>query len=121
MFGTNIICVFAVDRFVKYTGYGNAAGLLASRGLLAGGHGETVYSDTDSDSDTEEYKEASTKYDNQKTMLFALNNLFCFLCRINPVTGHIPPPVTNPMEGMSDEQKEYLAAQLANDISKLSR
>ena len=42
---------------MKYTGYGNAAGLLQLRGLLAGGQGETVYSDTDSDSDTEEYKE----------------------------------------------------------------
>nr|CAB3265579.1 synembryn-A [Phallusia mammillata] len=95
-----VLCKESVDRFVKYTGYGNAAGLLASRGLLAGGHGETVYSDADSDSDTEEYKEASTK--------------------INPVTGHIPLPVSSPMEGMTDEQKEHLAAQLANDISKLS-
>ena len=46
---------------MKYTGYGNAAGLLALRGLLAGGQGETIYSDTDSDSDTEEYKEVCDK------------------------------------------------------------
>uniref|UniRef100_H2YH28 Synembryn-A n=1 Tax=Ciona savignyi TaxID=51511 RepID=H2YH28_CIOSA len=95
-----VLCKEDVDRFVKYTGYGNAAGLLAARGLLAGGHGETVYSESDSDSDTEEYINASSF--------------------INPVTGHVPPPSRNPMEGMTDEQKEYLAVQLANDISKLS-
>lgn len=51
-----------MDRFVKYTGFGNAAGLLASRGLLAGGNTTTSYSDTDSDSDTEEYVENINKY-----------------------------------------------------------
>ena len=45
-----------MDKFVKYTGYGNAAGLLASRGLLCGGRGDYNYSSSDSDSDTEEYK-----------------------------------------------------------------
>lgn len=44
-----------MDNLLKYTGYGNAAGLLAARGLLAGGRGDTEYSD-DEDSDTEEYK-----------------------------------------------------------------
>ena len=34
---------------------GNAAGLLARRGLMMGGRGENTYSDTDTDSDTEEY------------------------------------------------------------------
>lgn len=47
----------AVDSLLKYTGYGNAAGLLMARGLLAGGRGETQYSD-DEDSDTDEYKSA---------------------------------------------------------------
>jgi hypothetical protein len=51
-----ILCKEKVSRFVKHTGYGNAAGLLARRGLMLGGQGErTQYSDTDSDSDTEEY------------------------------------------------------------------
>lgn len=47
----------AVDNLLKYTGYGNAAGLLVARGLLAGGRGDTEYS-PDEDSDTEEYKSA---------------------------------------------------------------
>lgn len=46
---------------LKYTGYGNAAGLLAARGLLAGGRGDHWYSD-DEDTDTEEYKSAKPKY-----------------------------------------------------------
>lgn len=49
-----------MSRFVKYTGYGNAAGLLAARGLLAGGRGEGRYSE-DEDTDTEEYREAKPK------------------------------------------------------------
>lgn len=95
-----VLCKENVDRLVKHTGYGNAAGLLASRGLLAGGRGSTVYSDTDSDSDTEEYRENFEK--------------------INPITGHIPPEMPDPMKNMSDEQKEYLAIQLANELTKLS-
>lgn len=53
-------CVSTVSRFVKYTGYGNAAGLLAARGLMAGGQTEGEYSE-DEDTDTEEYKEAKPK------------------------------------------------------------
>ena len=54
-------CVFAVDSLLKYTGYGNAAGLLAARGLLAGGRGDHWYSENE-DTDTEEYKNAKPKY-----------------------------------------------------------
>lgn len=50
-----------MDNLLKYTGYGNAAGLLLARGLLAGGRGETQYSE-DEDSDTEEYKSAKPLY-----------------------------------------------------------
>lgn len=50
-----------MPRFIKYTGYGNAAGLLAARGLMAGGRPEGQYSE-DEDTDTEEYKEAKARY-----------------------------------------------------------
>lgn len=40
---------------VKYTGYGNCAGLLANRGILLGGQGQGDYSSDSEDSDTEEY------------------------------------------------------------------
>ena len=51
-----VLCKEKVSRLVKHTGYGNAAGLLARKGLMQGGRGaESTYSDTDTDSDTEEY------------------------------------------------------------------
>jgi len=40
---------------VKYTGYGNCAGLLANRGMLLGGQVQGDYSSDSEDSDTEEY------------------------------------------------------------------
>ncbi|XP_048342355.1 synembryn-A isoform X2 [Sphaerodactylus townsendi] len=55
-----VLCKESVARFVKYTGYGNAAGLLAARGLMAGGRPDSEYSE-DEDTDTEEYKEAKHK------------------------------------------------------------
>lgn len=95
-----VLCKESVDNLLKYTGYGNAAGLLMARGLLAGGRGETEYS-SDEDSDTEEYKSAKPF--------------------INPITGHIEHPMPNPMEEMTEEQKEYEAQRLVHMIDELSR
>ena len=53
--------MLVVGRFVKYTGYGNAAGLLAQHGLMCGGHG-AVYSSESEDSETEEYSQLKDKY-----------------------------------------------------------
>uniref|UniRef100_G3NYT2 Synembryn n=1 Tax=Gasterosteus aculeatus TaxID=69293 RepID=G3NYT2_GASAC len=69
-----VLCKENVSRFVKYTGYGNAAGLLATRGLLGGGQGpgasgSAAQYSSDSDSDTEEYRQVKD--------------------RINPVTGRV--------------------------------
>uniref|UniRef100_A0A674F239 Synembryn n=1 Tax=Salmo trutta TaxID=8032 RepID=A0A674F239_SALTR len=95
-----VLCKESVDHLLKYTGYGNAAGLLVARGLLAGGRGETLYSD-DEDSDTEEYKSAKPF--------------------INPITGHVEEPMPNPIEDMTEDQKEYEAQKLVNMFDKLSR
>ncbi|XP_059834568.1 synembryn-B isoform X1 [Hypanus sabinus] len=95
-----VLCKESVDCLLKYTGYGNAAGLLAAHGLLAGGRGSGVYSD-DEDTDTEEYKSVKSY--------------------INPITGHVEEPVPNPMAGMTEEQKEYEAMKLVNMFDKLSR
>jgi len=54
------VCL-SVGRFVKYTGYGNAAGLLAQRGLMCGGHG-AIYSSESEDSETEEYSQLKDRY-----------------------------------------------------------
>lgn len=69
---------------VKYTGFGNAAGHLAQKGLLGGGGGGGRYSSSSDDSDTEEYLEAAP--------------------RIDPVVGCTRPPRANPFEGMTEEQ-----------------
>ncbi len=46
-----------MDRLVKYTGFGNAAGLLASYGLMGGSQARNVEDSEDENSDTEEYLE----------------------------------------------------------------
>ncbi|XP_031420179.1 synembryn-A isoform X2 [Clupea harengus] len=95
-----VLCKESVSRFIKYTGYGNAAGLLAARGLMRGGHNPGHYSE-DEDSETEEYKEAKAQ--------------------INPVTGRVEEEQPNPMEGMTEEQKEREAMKLVHMFDKLSR
>ncbi|CAL8236659.1 unnamed protein product [Boreogadus saida] len=95
-----VLCKGSVSRFIKYTGYGNAAGLLAARGLLRGAGDSGIYSG-DEDSETEEYREAKAL--------------------INPVTGVVEEEQSNPMEGMTEEQKEYEAMKLVSMFDKLSR
>uniref|UniRef100_A0A673AIV8 Synembryn n=1 Tax=Sphaeramia orbicularis TaxID=375764 RepID=A0A673AIV8_9TELE len=99
-----VLCKENVRRFVKYTGYGNAAGLLATRGLLGSGSksssSSTQYS-SDSDSDTEEYRQVKD--------------------RINPVTGRVEAEQPDPMQGMSEEEKEEEAKRLIMLFNKLSR
>jgi hypothetical protein len=51
-----VLCKENVSRLIKYTGYGNAAGLLANRGLMLGGICNSGdYSSESEESDTEEY------------------------------------------------------------------
>ncbi|XP_042352490.1 synembryn-A [Plectropomus leopardus] len=95
-----VLCKESVSRFIKYTGYGNAAGLLAARGLLRGGRDSGIYSE-DEDSETEEYREAKAQ--------------------INPITGVVEEDQPNPMEGMTEEQKELEAMKLVHMFDKLSR
>lgn len=98
-----VLCKENVSRFIKYTGYGNAAGLLAHRGLMMGQNADHVspYYSSDSDSETEEYKQAENG--------------------INPITGSYETPRPNPLENMSEEQKEYEAIKLINMIDQLQR
>lgn len=97
-----ILCKESVARMVKYTGYGNAAGLLANRGMLMGGrHCEGDYSSGSEESDTEEYAKLRDQ--------------------INPITGRWEEAKMNPTDEMSDDQKEYEAMRLVNDLDKLQR
>ena len=58
------VCVCVAARLIKYTGYGNAAGLLMSRGLMGGtpSPGAGDYSSDDESSDTEEYIKSQDKW-----------------------------------------------------------
>ncbi|KAL6428305.1 hypothetical protein ACFW04_008541 [Cataglyphis niger] len=96
-----ILCKENVSRMVKYTGYGNAAGMFAKKGLLGSNQTETNYSSESEDSETEEYLKVKEK--------------------INPVTGCFENPKPNLLEGMTDAQKEYEALQLVNLVDKLTR
>ncbi|KOX71996.1 Synembryn-A [Melipona quadrifasciata] len=96
-----ILCKENVARMVKYTGYGNAAGMFANKGLLGSNRKKPTYSSESEDSETEEY----LKHKEQ----------------INPVTGCFEHPKPNPLEGMSEEQKEYEALQLIGLVDKLTR
>ncbi|XP_049268737.1 synembryn-A isoform X3 [Rhipicephalus sanguineus] len=95
-----VLCKEKVGRLIKYTGYGNAAGLLARRGLLLGG-AEVLYSSDSEDSDTEEYLRHRD--------------------HINPVLGCHEPARESPMQGLSEEQKEHEAMQLVNLMDRLAR
>lgn len=98
-----MIYPFTVGRMIKYTGYGNAAGLFANRGLLGGKNRSPVenYSSDSEDSDTEEYKEMKHS--------------------INPVMGCYEAPHPNPMANMTEEQKEYEAMKLVELMDTLTR
>lgn len=104
-----VLCKEKVGRLVKYTGYGNAAGLLARRGLLLGGSGSgsagagAVHysSDSEDSSDTEEY---------------SLHRE-----HINPVLGCYQERKERPTEGLSEEQKEHEAMQLVHLMDRLAR
>ena len=53
-----------VDRLIKHTGYGNAAGLLYDFGLLSSQHNvnKEQYSSDSDDSDTESYTKIREQY-----------------------------------------------------------
>lgn len=109
-----VLCKENVWRMTKYTGYGNAAGMFANRGLLGGGpsgsgsgsgdavSGAADYSSDSEDSDTEEYKRVCHE--------------------INPVLGCTEPPRHgDPFAGMSEEQKEHEAMKLVQLMEQLNR
>ncbi|XP_061400052.1 synembryn [Musca vetustissima] len=97
-----VCCKKSQSRLIKYFGYGNMAGLFANAGLMPGRKAETNEFSSDSeDSDTEEYS----------VMKHA----------VNPVVGCYVPPTPNPLDGMSEEQKEYEAERLVNLVDQLDR
>jgi hypothetical protein len=99
-----VLCKEDSARLIKYTGYGNAAGLLLTHGLLGGGRSDSAadYS-SDSESDTEDYVHSKPS--------------------IDPVTGG-PSVERGEREGereaMTDEEKEREAAKLVEMMRRLN-
>ncbi|XP_055336613.1 synembryn-A-like [Paramacrobiotus metropolitanus] len=94
-----ILCKNNVNRLIKYTGYGNAAGWLADRGMMGLPRAHEEQMEDTEDSETEEYEQHKHT--------------------IDPITGAVKVEGPNPMEGMSEEQKEYYAHELALALDKL--
>ncbi|CAN7998972.1 unnamed protein product, partial [Ixodes hexagonus] len=86
-----VLCKEKVGRMVKYTGYGNAAGLLARRGLLLGGPtSDCSYSSDSEDSDTEEYAKYKDRYAHARRLLFAVQTRLLVKCYEPEFRVHIP-------------------------------
>lgn len=92
------LCGGDTEKFITYTGFGNSAAFLSSRGLL-GDLNQRRKSDSISDEKTA-YEEIRDK--------------------IDPITGKREVEKKNPMDGMTEEEKEYHAEELANAITKLT-
>lgn len=92
------LCGGDTEKFITYTGFGNSAAFLSSRGLLTCNRRGS--SDNQSLDDNTNYHQ--------------LRN------RIDPITGKLDVPKKNPMEGMTEEEKEYHANELAEAITKLA-
>ena len=69
-----VLCKENPDCLVKHTGYGNAAGLLAARGLLGGGKYKTCndYSSDEDESETEEYAAIADRVDPITGLVFVV-------------------------------------------------
>lgn len=92
------LCGGDTEKLITYTGFGNSAAFLSSRGLLFGDR---------RGSNSENRSEDNTDYQELRS-------------RLDPITGKLETPKRNPMEGMSEEEKEYHAHELADAITKLT-
>lgn len=63
------------------------------------------------------YSTKTSKFDLNCNNIIKINNLL----RINPIIGCYEEPKPNPLDEMTEEQKEYEAMKLVNVIDKLSR
>lgn len=94
------LCGGDTEKFITYTGFGNSAAYLSTKGLLSSHKSQQDAGETSASSTDDKYLEIRSKLD--------------------PITGKIGQPKKNPMEGMSEEEKEWHAHELAGAIAKLS-
>ena len=120
-----ILCKENVGRLIKYTGYGNAAGLMADVGLLLGGHmsDRGSYSSDSEDSDTEDYKRL------EDTINTVTGRAELDVDRSSGEKSYYYDKKTNKyyklkkdvFGDMTEEQKEHEALQLVSAIDKLAK
>jgi hypothetical protein len=101
-----VLCKENVGRLIKYTGFGNAAGLIADIGFLKLNLNKDTkdvdaYSTDSESSDTEEYERIKDY--------------------VNQVTGRYEKDRKSLFDGLSEEQKECIAHELMCGIDKLSK
>jgi hypothetical protein len=101
-----VLCKENIGRLIKYTGYGNSAGLIADIGFLKLSLKKETedldnYSTDSESSDTEEYEKIKDY--------------------VNNVTGRYEKDKKNPFDDLTDEQKEVIAHELMFTIDKMSR
>lgn len=118
-----ILCKENVGRLIKYTGYGNAAGLLAEAGLMLSSHGDrAAYSSESDDSDSEDYKKLENNINVITGQAELDNESDTELLNEKEREARLKKKQRQDIfEGMTEEQKEYEAMQLANAIDKLTR
>jgi len=104
------LCGGDAEKFITYTGFGNSAAFLSSRGLLS----QSARNDKET-SLKEEDKIHEIKESDSDRHYRELRG------KLDPITGKIEQPKKNPMEGMSEEEKEWHAHELASAITKLSK
>lgn len=92
------LCGGDAEKFVTYTGFGNSAAFLSSRGLLGGLN----------------RAKSSSQHSGERTAYEEIRD------KIDPITGKIEVEKKNPMVDMTEEEKEYHAHELATAITKLS-
>ncbi|KAF8570817.1 hypothetical protein P879_02399 [Paragonimus westermani] len=124
-----VLCKEDIGRAIKYTGFGNFAGFLARHALLGGAskkrartrveqmesgvaHTSDGMNFTEDDS-AEDYSTASSASDTEEYERLRDS--------VNPVTGRWEEAKPHPLEGMSEEQKEYITMELVNKIDQLHR
>lgn len=105
------LCGGDTEKFITYMGFGNSAAFLATKGLLSQSaernHGAKNQIEGGINEELQE-SEADKKYRELRD-------------KLDPITGKLERPKRNPMEGMSDEEKEWHAHELASAIAKLSK
>lgn len=103
------LCGGDTEKFITYTGFGNSAAFLSTKGLLAQNATGSSLKPND-----------GSNLDEQSTTEITDRDYRELRGKLDPITGKLDQPKKDPMKGMTDEEKEWHAHELAGAIAKLS-